>query len=67
MKEKTENISKFGIIQVLLVVSENLIFTISADQTLRWYEATDVDTKKPPCIENPNKAIFTYMCWDYKD
>ena len=34
---------------------------------LRWYEATDVDTKKPPCVENPNKAVFTSMCWDYKD
>ena len=62
-----EGISKMGVIQVLLVVSVNLIFTITGDQILRWYEATDIDTKKPPSVENPNKAIFTHMCWDYRD
>ena len=34
---------------------------------VRWFEATEIETKKPPCVENPNKAIFTHMCWDYKD
>ena len=31
LEQKIESIGKFGIIQVMLVVSENLIFTISAD------------------------------------
>ncbi len=54
----------------MLVLSVNLIFTITGDQILRWYEATKpdkIDTKKPPCVENPNKAVFTYMCWDHRD
>lgn len=62
LKLKQEKLHKNGIIQILLVPKENLIFTISFDQTLRWFEATE---RAPQVtLQNPNKAIYTSICWD---
>ena len=38
---KQERVHRNGVIQILLVPQENLIFTISYDQTLKWFEATE--------------------------
>ena len=53
---------KNGIIQILLVPKENLIFTISFDQQLKWFEATE--RAQQVALQNPNKAIYTSICWD---
>ena len=52
---------------MLLVVSENLIFTISYDQTLKWFEATERERETHNELNNPNKTIFTCLCWDYQE
>lgn len=53
------------IIQVLLVTQENLIFTISYDQTLRWFETTERAQQVE--LVNPNKAVYTCLFWDSLD
>ena len=50
---------------MLLVVQENLIFTISYDQTLKWFEATERESSANNELANPNKTVFTCLCWDY--
>ena len=67
LKLKQQEIHKNGVIQVLLVVQENLIFTISYDQTLKWFEARGFERETHNELSNPNKAIFTCMCWDYQE
>jgi len=64
---KQELIHRIGIIQVLLVIQENLIFTISYDQTLKWFEATERERETHNELMNPNKTIFTCLCWDFQD
>lgn len=53
----------YGIIQVLLVPNENLIFTTGYDQTLKWFEMTE--RKQQVALKNPNKCNYTYLVWDY--
>lgn len=55
-----------SIIQVLLVTQENLIFTISNDQTLRWFEMSERQMNPEPIV-NPRKAVFTCLFWDPVD
>ena len=84
LSKKQDLIHRIGVIQVLLVVQENLIFTISYDQTLKWFEAprntekdkngekkdkNNSDDERPTQNEltNPNKTVFTCLCWDYQE
>ena len=64
---KQDLIHRIGVIQVLLVVQENLIFTISYDQTLKWFEATEKERATHNELSNPNKTVFTCLCWDYQE
>ena len=64
---KQDLIHRIGVIQVLLVVQENLIFTISYDQTLKWFEATERERATHNELSNPNKTVFTCLCWDYQE
>ena len=41
LAKKTPSIHRIGIIQVLLVVQANFVFTISYDQSLKGFEATN--------------------------
>jgi hypothetical protein len=59
---KYKDAHRISILQVLLVTQENLIFTIGYDQTLKWFETTE--RQQQMVLENPNKAVYTCMCWD---
>jgi len=62
---KQDHLHRNGIIQVLLVQSENLIFTISYDQELKWFEATE--RAQQVAMKNPNKCCYTSICWDKEE
>ena len=62
LSKKTPSIHRIGIIQVLLVVQANFVFTISFDQQLKGFDATI--GSEFFCIKNPNKAIYTSIFWD---
>ena len=53
---------RIGIIQILIVVQANFIFTISHDQYLKGFDATN-DTEFF-AIRNPNKCVYTSIFWD---
>jgi hypothetical protein len=53
---------RIGIIQVLIVVQANFIFTISHDQYLKGFDATN--GTEFFAIRNPNKCIYTSIFWD---
>lgn len=62
LQNKTQSIHRIGIIQVLYAVQANFVFTISYDQNLKGFDATN-DTEFY-CMKNPNKVIFTSIFWD---
>ena len=66
LNSKKDLIHRNGVIQVLVIPSESLIFTISYDQKLKWLEATG-DNETQSEIENPNRTVFTCMCWDHAE
>lgn len=41
LQMRQEAFHRIGIIQILFIVQENLIFTIGYDQELKWFEATE--------------------------
>ena len=59
------NAHRISIIYVLLVTQENLIFTISYDQTLKWFETSERAMQVE--LQNPNKGVFTCLFWDSAD
>jgi hypothetical protein len=42
-----------------------LIFTISYDQTLKWFETSERALQVE--LHNPNKAVYTCLFWDSVD
>jgi hypothetical protein len=62
LAQKTSSIHRIGIIQVLHAVQANFVFTISYDQQLKGFDATN-DTEFFS-MRNPNKVTFTSIYWD---
>lgn len=48
--------------EVLIVVQANFVFTISNDQHLKGFDATN--GTEFFAIRNPNKCIYTSIFWD---
>lgn len=65
MEQKLEAQHKNGVIQLLIQPSENLLFTISFDRTLKWFEASKLSMQFE--MINPNKACYSCMVWDSVD
>jgi WD40 repeat protein len=71
-KAPSPTVHRIGILQILLVVQENFVFTISFDQQLKGFDATNGGSGKENlskyleffCIKNPNKVIYTSIHWD---
>lgn len=62
LAKKTPSIHRIGIIQILMVVQANFVFTISFDQQLKGFDAAN--GSEFFCIKNPNKAVYTSIFWD---
>jgi len=62
LAKKNTSLHRIGIIQVLIVIQANFIFTISHDQYLKGFDATN--GTEFFAIRNPNKCIYTSIFWD---
>jgi hypothetical protein len=62
--KKNTSLHRIGIIQVLNVVQANFIFTISFDQSLKGFDATN--GTEFFCIKNPNKCVYSTIFWDQR-
>ena len=62
LDNKKASIHRIGIIQTLLVQSENFVFTISYDQYLKAFDASFNNEFFQ--LANPNKVIYTSIYWD---
>ena len=62
LKKKNQSLHRIGIVQVLIIVQANFIFTISFDQQLKGFDATN--GTEFFCLKNPNKCIYTSIFWD---
>jgi len=60
--KKNPQVHRLGITQLLLVIQENFVFTISYDQCLRGFDAANGGEFL--CIKNPNKCLYTSLFWD---
>lgn len=62
--DKKRGMHKFGIIQILDVMKkESCIFTIGFDQTIKGFGKNKDEFF---FMTNPNKCLFTCICWDDK-
>jgi hypothetical protein len=62
LSKKSQQMHRIGIIEVKIVVQANFIFTISHDQHLKGFDATN--GTEFFSIRNPNKCIYTSIFWD---
>eukprot|EP00743_Colponemidia_sp_Colp-15_P004981 GILK01005367.1.p1 GENE.GILK01005367.1~~GILK01005367.1.p1 ORF type:complete len:818 (+),score=111.10 GILK01005367.1:64-2517(+) len=60
--KKNDKVHDLGISQVLLVASDNFLFTLGFDQTMRAFEATNGSEFFK--VENQNRCMFTGVGWD---
>jgi hypothetical protein len=62
LHKKNTSLHRIGILQVLIVVQANFIFTISFDHSLKGFDATN--GTEFFSIRNPNKCVYTTIYWD---
>eukprot|EP01016_Furgasonia_blochmanni_P038785 TRINITY_DN4728_c0_g2_i5.p1 TRINITY_DN4728_c0_g2~~TRINITY_DN4728_c0_g2_i5.p1 ORF type:complete len:316 (-),score=45.38 TRINITY_DN4728_c0_g2_i5:1735-2682(-) len=63
--EKTNiGVHRLSVIQLLVVLKENILFSIGYDQKIVAYEANT--GKQFYTMSNPHKCIFTAIDWDYE-
>ena len=61
--DKKRGLHRFGIVQILDVMKkESCIFTIGYDQTIKGFGKNGDEFF---CMNNPNKCLYTSICWDH--